>query len=70
MGEDDVGEGRPRQCRQNITIAVMDPHKNVLRRINLTNAWASQWNGPELSATSTEAAIERVTIAYDEITLE
>ncbi|MFI6449270.1 phage tail protein [Kitasatospora sp. NPDC050543] len=56
-------------ARQNITIAVKDGRNETVRRIHLTNAWASGWAGPELDATS-GPAIETVTITYEDVTVE
>ncbi|KJK55639.1 phage tail protein [Saccharothrix sp. ST-888] len=57
-------------ARQNITIAVKDAQKQTVRRIHLTNAWASRWEGPQLGASSTGPATEQVTITYEDITVE
>ncbi|MFI9202381.1 phage tail protein [Streptomyces sp. NPDC053048] len=57
-------------ARQNITIAVKDAHEQTVRRIHLTNAWASRWEGPQLGATGSDGATEQVTITYEDITVE
>ncbi|MFE5868316.1 phage tail protein [Streptomyces roseifaciens] len=57
-------------ARQNVSIAILDSQKNVARRFNLANAWASEWSGPGLAASSGSAAVESVTIVYEEITAE
>ncbi|MFC0602562.1 phage tail protein [Streptomyces palmae] len=57
-------------ARQNITISLMDAQKQTVRRIHLSNAWASRWQGPSLGAASSESALEEVTITYEDITIE
>ncbi|ARF55124.1 phage tail protein [Streptomyces gilvosporeus] len=57
-------------ARQNITIALKDAQKRTVRRIHLTNAWASSWEGPSLGTESTGPATEKVTITYDDVTVE
>ncbi|MEU5537418.1 phage tail protein [Streptomyces sp. NPDC020362] len=56
--------------RQNITIALKDAKKQTVRRIHLTNAWASRWEGPQLGAADSGTATEQVTITYEDITVE
>ncbi|MFF3389972.1 phage tail protein [Streptomyces sp. NPDC002669] len=41
-----------------------------VRRIHLTNAWASSWEGPQLGAANSGMATEAVTITYEDITIE
>ncbi|WP_405639686.1 phage tail protein [Streptomyces uncialis] len=57
-------------ARQNITIALKDAKKQTVRRIHLTNAWASRWEGPSLGASESGPATEQVTITYEDITVE
>ncbi|MFF4160032.1 phage tail protein [Streptomyces sp. NPDC001678] len=57
-------------ARQNITIALKDAQKQTVRRIHLTNAWASRWEGPQLGASNSGIATEQVTITYEDITVE
>ncbi|GAA3037351.1 hypothetical protein GCM10020000_14040 [Streptomyces olivoverticillatus] len=57
-------------ARQNITIALKDAQKQTVRRIHLTNAWASRWEGPQLGAANSANATEQVTITYEDITVE
>ncbi|MFF8790216.1 phage tail protein [Streptomyces sp. NPDC015125] len=57
-------------ARQNITIALKDAQKQTVRRIHLTNAWASRWEGPQLGAANSGTATEQVTITYEDITVE
>ncbi|QLE70507.1 phage tail protein [Streptomyces rectiverticillatus] len=57
-------------ARQNITIALKDAKKETVRRIHLSNAWASRWEGPQLGATNSGVATEQVTITYEDITVE
>ncbi|MFE2156744.1 phage tail protein [Streptomyces lydicus] len=57
-------------ARQNITIALNDAKKQTVRRIHLSNAWASRWEGPQLGAANSGTATEQVTITYEDITVE
>ncbi|WP_030797689.1 phage tail protein [Streptomyces sp. NRRL S-337] len=57
-------------ARQNITIALKDAQKQTVRRIHLSNAWASRWEGPQLEASDSGPATEQVTITYEDITIE
>ncbi|GHC44336.1 phage tail protein [Streptomyces cinnamoneus] len=57
-------------ARQNITISLKDARKNTVRRIHLTNAWASRWEGPALGAADSKSATEQVTITYEDIRVE
>ncbi|MCQ8770438.1 phage tail protein [Streptomyces telluris] len=57
-------------ARTNISIALLDSQKKVAQRFHLTNAWAKDWSGPGLDASSSEPSIERVTIAYEAIAVE
>ncbi|WP_310728671.1 phage tail protein [Streptomyces sp. N2A] len=57
-------------ARQNITIALKDAQKQTVRRIHLSNAWGSRWEGPQLEASKSGPAVEQVTITYEDITIE
>ncbi|MFF3861573.1 phage tail protein [Streptomyces sp. NPDC002209] len=57
-------------ARQNITIALKDAEMQTVRRIHLSNAWASRWEGPQLGAANSGTATEQVTITYEDITVE
>ncbi|MFI0710366.1 phage tail protein [Streptomyces inhibens] len=57
-------------ARQNITIALKDAKKQTVRRIHLSNAWASRWQGPSLGASNSANATEQVTITYEDMTVE
>nr|WP_246102580.1 phage tail protein [Streptomyces piniterrae] len=57
-------------ARQNITIALKDAKKQTIRRIHLSNAWASRWEGPSLGAAESGSATEQVTITYEDMTVE
>ncbi|MEU3874926.1 MULTISPECIES: phage tail protein [Streptomyces] len=57
-------------ARQDVAITYFDARKEPVRRLNLTNAWAKSWTGPELDAAGTEAAIETVTIVCEDVAVE
>ncbi|WP_329619389.1 phage tail protein [Streptomyces sp. NBC_01255] len=57
-------------ARQNITIALKDAHKQTVRRIHLSTAWASRWDGPSLGSSESGIATEQVTITYEDIAVE
>ncbi|MFL6125881.1 phage tail protein [Actinophytocola sp.] len=62
--------GAVNSARQNITIEVKDTEGNSVRRMQLTNAWASKWEGPSLKAGESSAATEKVTLTFEEIKVE
>ncbi|GLF95278.1 phage tail protein [Streptomyces yaizuensis] len=57
-------------ARQNVSIVIRDVHRNPVRSLHLSNAWASRWEGPALQAGSSAVATERVTLAFDDINVE
>ncbi|MER5533383.1 phage tail protein [Streptomyces mirabilis] len=57
-------------ARQDVAIALKDAKEQTVRRIHLSNAWASRWEGPSLGASASGPAIEQVTITYEDITVE
>ncbi|CCH32467.1 phage tail protein [Actinosynnema sp. NPDC047251] len=63
-------KGAVSAARQNVTIEVKDSEGNTVRRMQLTNAWASKWEGPSLKAGESTAATEKVTLVFEEITVE
>ncbi|MFE6051604.1 phage tail protein [Kitasatospora sp. NPDC056446] len=65
-----LNNGAINTARQNLTIEVKDTTGATLRRIQLTNAWASRWEGPTLTAGESSAATETVTIVFEEISVE
>ncbi|MDI5961162.1 phage tail protein [Streptomyces sp. SL13] len=65
-----INNGAVNTARQNLTIEIKDTTGATLRRIQLSNAWASKWEGPSLSAGESAAATETVTITFEEITVE
>jgi phage tail-like protein len=58
------------EARANIGITLLDTKRNPILRVNLHNAWAKSWEGPALQAGNSEAAIEKITLAYDDITID
>jgi phage tail-like protein len=65
-----VNKGDVEKARQNITIEIMNSKGETERRLNLVNGWVSKWEGPALKAGESGAAIEKVTITFEDITLE
>jgi phage tail-like protein len=65
-----INNGAVNTARQNLTIEIKDTTGATLRRIQLGNAWASKWEGPQLTAGESNAATETVTITFEEITVE
>jgi phage tail-like protein len=57
-------------ARQNLTIEIMDPDGNTVRRMQLFDAWVSKWEGPNLSATQSSGAEEKATITFERIEIE
>ncbi len=51
--------------RNSITIEVMDRYGNAVVTRYLHEAWACEWEGPDLDASSNDVAIEKITFAYE-----
>lgn len=51
------------------SVALKNNHGDVVRRWHFTNAWPVSWEGPNLSASGSELAIETLEIAHDGITV-
>ncbi|MDH6121436.1 phage tail protein [Kitasatospora sp. GAS204B] len=65
-----LNKGAINSARQNLTIEVKNTETRTARRIQLTNAWVSRWEGPTFSAGDSGPATETVTIVFEEITVE
>ncbi|MEU4999299.1 phage tail protein [Streptomyces sp. NPDC021622] len=53
-----------------MTITMSDSQGRAIRRFHLTNAWASKWEGSSPDSSDVDPALERVTIAYEDLTVE
>lgn len=53
-----------------ISICRLDATHTVVQRFNLRNARASSWSSSDLSASSSDEAIETVQIDFDEMVIE
>ena len=49
---------------------VMDTTGATVRRIQLMNAWPYKWEGPDLKAGDTASATEKVTVTFEDISIE
>ncbi|HEU5370048.1 MAG TPA: phage tail protein [Ktedonobacterales bacterium] len=56
-----------RVVRKNVSILLTDSAGKELMRWNLIRAWPNRWRGALLDATTSEVAIESVTLAFDEL---
>jgi phage tail-like protein len=56
--------------RHNISITLLDDIGNPKITWNLFEAWPTSWQGPSLSATSDEVAVEQLTIAYERLEVD
>ncbi|MEV5508641.1 phage tail protein [Streptomyces orinoci] len=63
-------KGDLEHARENVTIALKDANRKTVRRIQLTNCWASRWEGPTLDVGQSAAATEKVTLTFEDITVE
>ncbi|MFJ1709120.1 phage tail protein [Kitasatospora sp. NPDC088346] len=54
-------------ARMAISIIVKDSENRPVRTINLKNAWVKKWDGPTLKAGDSQAAIEKVTIVFEDV---
>ncbi|MFD7019152.1 phage tail protein [Streptomyces sp. NPDC056670] len=66
LGEAPAVDG---QTGEAVSLAIKDAG-GLVRRIHLTNAWASRWEGPQLGAANSGVATEQVTITYEDIEVE
>lgn len=51
--------------RGTMNIEIMDKLGNVARSYTLAEAWASKWESSDLDATSSDVAIEKVTLQFE-----
>jgi phage tail-like protein len=65
-----LNNGAVNTARQNLTIEIKDSTQATVRRIQLMQGWASKWEGPSLKAGESSAAVETVTITFEEIVVE
>ncbi|MGK5733842.1 phage tail protein [Streptomyces sp. URMC 124] len=56
--------------RADLSISALDAAKKPLVRFRLVNAWASSWEGPGLRAGDGDPAIEKITIVYEDMTVD
>ncbi len=64
---DTVAKGTITEARCNGAISIMSLTNEVVAQFTFENGWPSKWSGPSLSATSTEAAIESLTISHERL---
>ncbi len=74
-----VSETRGQMPRYDVTIELIDINPGApnttktsvegTRTWTLTNAWVAKYNAPDLDAKTSEVAIERVEIAYEELVI-
>lgn len=63
--QDDFGGG----SRRNGSIVLKNNSMEVVRRYNFVGAWPVAWEGPSLSASGSELAIEMIELAHHGITV-
>lgn len=51
------------------SISLKNNHGDTIRRWHFTNAWPVSWEGPNLSSSGSELAVETLEIAHDGITV-
>lgn len=51
--------------RTTVTIELMDKEGNTKKIWNLAEAWVSKWEGSDLDASSSDVAIEKITIQFE-----
>ena len=64
---DQVAKGNIVDARCNGAISIMSLTNEVVAQFTFENGWPSKWSGPSLSATSTEAAVESLTISHERL---
>jgi phage tail-like protein len=65
-----LNNGAIDSARQNITIEIKQPNGSTVRRMQLMQGWASKWEGPSFKAGESTAATEKVTITFEDISVE
>lgn len=53
--------------RRNVTVRLLDAAFNVKRQMVLEGAWPMKWEMPDLDASSSNAAVERITLSVDRV---
>ena len=53
------------ESRSTVVIEYLDRYGSVTRTYKLANAWASKWEGSDLDATSSDVAIEKITLQFE-----
>lgn len=53
--------------RRNITIRMLDSAFNVKRQMVLEGAWPMKWEMPDLDASSSNPAMEKITLSVDRV---
>lgn len=67
--EESFIKGNVKSARQSLSIIVKDTENNPVRTINLKNAWVKKWEGPNLKAGESQAALEKVTVVFEDVEL-
>lgn len=65
---DEVAKGTIVDARANGAISIMSLTNELVAQFKFENGWPSKWSGPSLSSTSTEAAVESLTITHENLT--
>ncbi|GGV15727.1 phage tail protein [Kitasatospora herbaricolor] len=68
--EESFIKGNVKGARQSLSIIVKDTENNPVRTINLKNAWVKKWEGPNLKAGESQAALEKVTVVFEDVELK
>lgn len=53
--------------RRNVTVRMLDSAFNVKRQMVLEGAWPMKWEMPDLDASSSSPAMERITLSVDRV---
>ncbi|NCG25147.1 MAG: phage tail protein [Actinobacteria bacterium] len=64
---DQVATGDITSARCDGAISIMSLTGEVVAQFEFKNGWPSKWSGPSMSATSTEAAVESLTISHENL---
>lgn len=60
-----VEEGKMKDARKNMAVVLMDEEGQAAARWELSAAWPTKYDAPDLNATGNEIAIETVEIAHE-----
>lgn len=62
-----VEDGKMKDARRSCAVIVNDEEGNPAGRIELTDAWPSKWDGPDMNAKGNDVAMETLEITFEKL---